>query len=121
MQSVRVAMRSGSQTITSDRQLKARYKNEYGISHWLNAQKIRKGGGNCDTCGGGHTIFTKVDEAPPMFYVSLGDQKLLLDSAINLSVNETRYRYALMLSTVAGVRHSKNERSISQSKGVVMS
>ncbi|KAJ7859079.1 hypothetical protein B0H14DRAFT_2351362 [Mycena olivaceomarginata] len=40
-----------------------------------------------------------------MFYVSLDGQKLLLNSAINLTVNETRLRYALRSVIYSGGEH----------------
>jgi hypothetical protein len=44
---------SSHQTITEAPELKARYKRNYAVSHWLTAQKIRSAHRSCPECGNG--------------------------------------------------------------------
>ncbi|KAJ7696998.1 hypothetical protein B0H17DRAFT_871458, partial [Mycena rosella] len=96
---------NGAQTIVSNKRLKTKYKNTYCVSHWLNGQRIRKTNQSCPNCGNGMVTITTLDDVPPCFYLSVSDNNILFDSAVSLTVGETRYRYALRGVIYSGANH----------------
>ncbi|KAJ7655450.1 hypothetical protein B0H17DRAFT_859873, partial [Mycena rosella] len=99
----------GSQTLTVNSKLRARYGRDYGVSQWLSAQKIARVNQSCPRCGGGLTVFTVLDETPPCFYLSIVDETINFDLNLNLQVNGAKQLYGLR-----GVIYAKNEHFTSR-------
>ncbi|KAJ7083509.1 hypothetical protein C8R43DRAFT_909494 [Mycena crocata] len=84
----------GAMTITYSRRLQSKFGAEYSISHWLNDRKMRRTNRTC-RCRNGLVSVTKLDAAPPCFYLSLADTNILINSSLSLTVGQDRVRYAL--------------------------
>ncbi|KAJ7128334.1 hypothetical protein C8R44DRAFT_615622 [Mycena epipterygia] len=95
---------AATRTITYCERLKRRHGNDYSISHWLKDQMIQKTKHKC-ICGNGMLKMVRVDTAPPLVYVTLSDTTILIDAAINLTIGETRQRYALRGVIYGGRNH----------------
>ncbi|KAJ7133229.1 hypothetical protein C8R44DRAFT_565621, partial [Mycena epipterygia] len=93
-----------TRTITRSPRLKSRYRDDYGISHWLKDQMIKKTNKEC-TCGSGMLKMVRVDRPPPLMYLTLSDTTILIDPAINITTGETRHRYALRGIIYGGENH----------------
>ncbi|KAJ7450565.1 hypothetical protein FB451DRAFT_1052180, partial [Mycena latifolia] len=95
----------GVQTISHNATLKSRFGSEYGVSHWLKGQQIRKANRACPQCQNGMTCFIKLDKAPPCFFLNLNTDNILFDTALHLTVNDNKHRYALRGVIYSGEDH----------------
>ena len=96
---------SGSQTVVYDSELHSTYKKHYAVSHWMTAQKIRANSRKCSRCKKSLIQVTTLDEAPPMFYLSLSDNSMLFGQFLTLSQAQNRHRYVLRGVTYFANKH----------------
>ncbi|KAF8144565.1 hypothetical protein K438DRAFT_1631698 [Mycena galopus ATCC 62051] len=95
----------GAQTIVHDKQLRSRFKSNYGIANWLTSRKMYRAHKACSTCGNGLVVTSVLERFPPCFYLSLSDKNILIDPAVTLNVGETKVRYVLRGVIYSGNLH----------------
>lgn len=95
---------SGMHTITYSQRLRSRYKSDYSVSHWLRDQMVKSTAVKC-VCGNGMLKMVKLDDAPPLIYLSMSDTDVLIDTALTLVIGDYRQRYALRGVLYGGENH----------------
>ncbi|KAJ7318343.1 hypothetical protein DFH08DRAFT_714817 [Mycena albidolilacea] len=94
-----------TRTVYKDVGLKATYKDEYMLSHWLNALKISRTFGRCTVCKGGLARIEVPVIAPPVLHFALDDSSIRLDPSFNITVWQATVRYALRSVIYIGNHH----------------
>jgi hypothetical protein len=94
-----------TRTVYKDAALKARYKEEYMLSHWLNTLRISRANGRCTACQNSLARIEIPVTAPPILHFALDDTLMRLDPAFNITVGGTAVRYALRSVIYIGNHH----------------
>lgn len=100
-------------TVNIDNTLKKRYKAAYSLSHWVAADKVRRGGRSCIRCGNGTSVFVAFHRPPPFLMFSLSDTDILVDPILNIDVAQSKERYAIRGAIYSGSNHFTS-RTISE-------
>ncbi|KAF8134060.1 hypothetical protein K438DRAFT_1511427, partial [Mycena galopus ATCC 62051] len=92
-------------TVTVENVLRSQYKKRYSLSHWIAANRVRKGRHLCSACGHATTVIVNIQHPPPFLIFSLADDSILIDPLLNIDIAGQKQRYAVRGAIYSGSNH----------------